>query len=250
MRIRLELSSEREYIKLPIGYNELIQAMLYKSLSRLLAKFLHDIGFFYNKRPFKLYTFSRIISSYVKIFKDSNTINFKSPIVVYISSSVSEITETLGENMLQKDYIRLGQNRLNIERIDILKPPILYENKIKVRTLSPITVYKTFLKEDGKKFYRFYNPQEDEFKDLIKQNIKKKFEIIKAQNIEDFDFDIKPLKESKKTISRYKDFFIEAYEGEFLLDIDPYIFSTIYDSGLGAKNSQGFGMIEVMDYEE
>lgn len=247
MRIKLELSSNKEYIRLPVSYNTLIQAMLYKSLPRLLAKFLHDIGFFYNKRPFKLFTFSKIYSSYFNFFKDSNTIAFKSPITIYISSSISEISETLADYITKKDYIKLGQNTLNISSIEIINRPSFYDFNTKIKTLSPITAYKTILKDD-KKFYKFYNPTDDEFKYLVKENIKKKFEIIKAQNLEDFEFDVKPI-DVKKAITKYKDFIIEGYEGDFVINIDPYILSVVYDSGLGAKNSQGFGMIEVIEHE-
>lgn len=244
MRIRIEFSSKTGYVKLPISYNELVQGMLYKNLPKTFAKFLHDIGFFYNKRSFKLFTFSKIKAAYFRAYKDSKTIIFDSPIVIYISSSIPEITQSLGEYIINKEYVKLGQNLLSIESIEVLKSPIIYESSVNIQTLSPITVYKTAV-NDGKKFYRFYNPTEDEFKNLIKENIRKKFEIIKAKSLESFEFDIKPLR-YKKVLDKYKNFTIEGYEGEFILNIDPYILNVVYDSGLGAKNSQGFGMIEIM----
>jgi CRISPR-associated endoribonuclease Cas6 len=61
LRIKLELEKEGKDLTLPVHYNQIIQGMLYRSLPRLLAKFLHDVGFFHNNRPFKLFTFSKIL---------------------------------------------------------------------------------------------------------------------------------------------------------------------------------------------
>ena len=46
---------------------------------------------------------------------------------------------------------------------------------------------------------------------------------------------------------KYENFPIEAYEGTFQIETDPSMFKVVYDAGLGAKNSQGFGMVEVVE---
>ncbi len=54
MRIKLVLFSTKDYISLPIHYNQTIKGMFYKCLPKFLSDFIHHSGFFYNKRPFRL----------------------------------------------------------------------------------------------------------------------------------------------------------------------------------------------------
>ncbi|RMA93079.1 CRISPR-associated endoribonuclease Cas6 [Hydrogenothermus marinus] len=243
MRIKLVLNSEKNFISLPIHHNEIIQAMLYKSLPSSIAKYLHDTGFFFNGRKFKLFTFSKIYTEKF-IIKDEE-IFYKTPITIFISSAIEDIGLNWGENFLKKDIVNLGKNKLFLEEIQILKKPDLKETNI-IKTLSPITVYKTLTK-DGKKFTQYYRPTDLEFKQLIKENIKKKYSILTGMNIDDFEFDIKLISKFREVPLKYKNFFIKGIEGKFKINIDPVIFNAIYDSGLGAKNSQGFGMIEIIN---
>lgn len=134
---------------------------------------------------------------------------------------------------------------LFLEKLEILETPSINDSPIKIKTLSPITIYKTILNEKGKKFYQYFNPQEEEFYNQIKENIRKKYEIITGKNLKDFEFKMNPI-QTKKTLIQYKDFIIEGYDGEFLIEVKPEIFKAVYDAGLGAKNSQGFGMIELI----
>lgn len=64
MRIRFDFELPGGKITLPIHYNYLVQAMIYKSISERLADFLHTRGFVYEKRQFKLFTFSKLFGEY------------------------------------------------------------------------------------------------------------------------------------------------------------------------------------------
>jgi CRISPR-associated endoribonuclease Cas6 len=219
--------------------------MLYKNLPKQLSDFLHDIGFFYNKRQFKLFTFSKIKSEhFILIRKNGKVVNikYKTPIIIYLSSAIGDFTKNWGETFIKKNKIFLGRNQLYLESIEVLQNPT-FKEEMEIKTLSPITVYKTF--ENEKKYYRYYSPSEPEFQELIKENLRKKYEIITGEEIPEFPIEIQPIK-TKKVLFKYKDFPIEAYEGTFKIKTNPELFKKVYDAGLGAKNSQGFGMVEVM----
>jgi len=242
LRIKLVLEKEGKDLALPVHYNQIIQGMLYRSLPRLLAKFLHDVGFFHNNRPFKLFTFSKIFAEKFNIH--NSTAYFKPPISIYISSAIEEVSKSFAETVLQREKIILNKQPLTLKSIEIVPKPKF--NQInKIRTLSPITVYKTIEKEDGKKFTQYIFPEDPEFNTLIKENIKKKYSIIKGTELEDFEFEIKPINYKVKPL-KYKDYIIKAVDGGFEIKTDPEILEAVYDAGLGAKNSQGFGMIEIM----
>ena len=59
---------------------------------------------------------------------------------------------------------------------------------------------------------------------------------------------IKPLRVSErdKKIISYKGFSIQAWLGLYELKLPQAYFELAYDVGLGGKNAQGFGMVEVV----
>jgi CRISPR-associated endoribonuclease Cas6 len=249
LRLKITFSAYKEWIKLPIHHNKIIQSTLYNNLPKELSDFLHNIGFYYNNRPFKLFTFSRIFSEKFYFdksqklgIKQNSSIFFKSPIYLYISSSVIDLVENWGNFLIKTSDIKLYKNDVYIESIESVGFEDFKAEMI-IRTLSPITVYKTF--ENGKKYYRYYTPMEPEFEELIKENLKKKYELITGDTIKEFPISITPIK-TKKVLLKYENFPIEAYEGTFKIKTDPDMFKIVYDAGLGAKNSQGFGMMEVV----
>ncbi len=245
MRIKLVLTSEeKELIELPLHYNQTVQGMLYKSLPRFLSEFLHDVGFFYEKRRFKLFTFSKFISDKQIVKKENKRILLKNPITIYISSAINDVAKQWGDKFLKKDIIKLWKNNLYLEEIEVLTKPEIKEEVI-IKTLSPITVYRT-KDRSGKKYTQYYKPNEKEFNELIKLNIKRKYEIITGKKLTDFPFNIFPVSEFKESLERFKNVFIKGIYGKFKIKTDPEILKTVYDAGLGAKNSLGFGMVEVV----
>lgn len=247
MRIEVILkNTDNKDIMLPIHYNELIQKIIYKNLPKLLSTFLHDIGFRYNNKPIKLFTFSKIFSNKIKLYK--NYIFFSNTISIFISSPIEIIIKILRENLLKNEIIKLNVNKLKVDEIKTVPNP-KFENIMKIKTLSPITIYKTIIKND-KKYTNYIFPNDNEFNYLIKENIKKKYVIIQGiidKNISlDFQLEIRPIN-IKNKILKYKNFIIKGIEGELELATDkPEIIEKVYDAGLGAKNSQGFGMFQII----
>jgi CRISPR-associated endoribonuclease Cas6 len=59
---------------------------------------------------------------------------------------------------------------------------------------------------------------------------------------------LKPLKVREK-ILRYKENIVRGWSGLFVLSDNPVLMKFIYDAGLGSKNPQGFGMVEVVRHD-
>ena len=53
------------------------------------------------------------------------------------------------------------------------------------------------------------------------------------------------LKPPKKVVSKIKGNWVTAYHGSFHLEADPLVTEFLYETGLGTKNSQGFGMFNI-----
>ncbi len=243
MRVKLEFETEKELI-IPIHYNHLVQAFIYRNIDRKLRDFLHNKGYIYGKRTFKLFTFSRIYGDYE--IRDKNIV-FKNRFHFYLSSPVSDFLIQICDNLLKKKNLKLGNNKIWTHGVMVLPRPEFEEN-MKIKMLTPLTVYSTLYTPDKKKKTYFYSPWEEEFVTLVERNLINKFRAFKGEEIKDFKFDIKPEKvsaESQKII-KYKNFVIKGWLGIYEISSLPEIIEFSYDTGLGSKNSQGFGMFEIL----
>jgi CRISPR-associated endoribonuclease Cas6 len=104
----------------------------------------------------------------------------------------------------------------------------------------------------------YYKPYEEQFSTLIRANAIKKYkaflsmknERYSEKSIDNMKLSIVPANFSirkNKKIMYFKDTVICAYTGIFQLSGDPELIWITYESGLGGKNSQGFGMWSVYD---
>ena len=241
MRFEISLSSKDE-LRFPIHYNSIVQGMIYNSLSPELAHHLHDIGYTYEKRRFKLFTFSNISGQY-RLDRNSSQIVFSSPVRIVIGSPIERFIRELGYSMLTSDGLELGDN--HVEVINLKTPP---EPEVspseRIGMLSPVTVYSTLKTVDGRSKTYYYSPFEDEFSRLIEGNLRKKYALIHNKEAgESQTVCIKPIKIDKRSekILKYKGTVIRAWRGVYSIKGDPEIIRVGYDTGLGSKNSQGFG---------
>ncbi|QER42557.1 CRISPR-associated endoribonuclease Cas6 [Thermodesulfobacterium sp. TA1] len=243
MRLAITFVSEKEAV-LPIHYNEVLQGLIYHLLDRALAEKLHNEGFVYQKRRFKFFTFSRIFG---KLEKERDKFKISSPFKFFISSPYTEMLLSLTSNFLYNKEIQLDVNRVWLESIKVLPSPEI-RKEILIRMLSPLTVYSTLYGADGKKKTYYYHPNEKNFSMLVKENIIKKYKAFYKKMPPSEEFFIEPIKLEKgnEKIIIYKGFVIKGWMGNFVLRGDPELLRLAYDAGLGAKNSQGFGMFEVI----
>jgi len=241
MRIKLKITFNE--LELPLNYNSVIQGFIYNNISdKRFRDFLHNKGFKYEKRNFKLFTFSRLEGIF-KINKKHNMISFISPIYLTISSSVDEFTNDFGNTILNEENLYLGKNKIRVESIQTNNKKIK-SNNIKIKMLSPVTTYST-VDLRGHKRTIYHSPGEELFTKLIYENLQKKYKLIYGEEIEDDKFDIIP-KKTKSVLTKYKDFIIKGWLGELELKGDEKLLQIAYDVGLGSKNPQGYGNFEVI----
>lgn len=147
MRITIEFSPQSEKLTLPIHYNSLIQGLIYSNLDDLLSGSLHNEGVAFGKRQFRFFTFSRIHGRYLI---NRETIEFTGPLKVHVSSIHEDILESFVKHLLIKGKIQLGSQECELVRIDVEERP-KFTRPIKVKTLSPITIYSTLTTGSGRK---------------------------------------------------------------------------------------------------
>lgn len=246
MRVTIEFGAD-ENIVLPVNYNNMVQAFLYKHISdRDYQSFIHDEGYRIGGKQFKLFTFSRLLGNY-RINNEAKKIVFSAPVSLVIAAAVEPFITDLAETLINTSNCNLGANNLNIMSIAVHRLPEL-KDKTRIKMLSPMTVYTT--KQYGQqKKTQYYSPWREQFSSALHHNLKAKFEALYGEKAPADSFDITPIgtqEKRMKTITVYKGTIIEAYHGIYDLQGHPEIIRVAYNTGLGGKNAQGFGCWEVM----
>jgi len=244
MRLVVELSSEKEF-SVPIHYNHYIQGFIYNSISPKLAQILHDYGFPLEKRKFKLFTFSRILGKYNANSSDG-VIAFSSPFKIIISSVMKQFIQEIGEELLRKETLRIASNVVSVISVEVSDFPI-DQSKIRIKMLSPVTIYSTLSSSNGRKKTYYYNPFEREFSQLLSGNAKKKLKAFYNKDSRGgIQLSGQNLSNKNEKIISYKGTVIKGWMGVYELSGDPELIKIVYDTGLGSKNSQGFGCFELL----
>jgi CRISPR-associated endoribonuclease Cas6 len=244
MKVKFELICNNKIV-LPFSHSHILQGLIYNFLEDKAAEWLHSEGFKYEKRSFKMFVFSDIIER-AQIDKTKRMFIFPETISFYLASPVDWILQQAAQNLIKSEKVKLGNNICFISSISVLKQELITDNKIRVKTLSPITIHSTFKKPDGKNITHYYSPFEKEFSELISMNLRKKW---KSLYKKDYTFDnivMKPLFDTnrKEKIRYFKKTLIKGWTGMFELTGEPEPLQFALNVGLGDRNSQGYGMVE------
>ena len=250
MRISLTLEPLNGRLVLPIHYNHLIQGMIYSCLDSALSKWLHESGFLFGKRKFKLFVFSRLLASERQVDTASRVISFSSKVCLKVGAMETEILESLAVHLVRFGEIQLNGQACRFTSVEV-EMPVEANGAVLVRALSPITTYSTLFDAAGKKKTYYYNPWEQEFSQKILENLQRKARAYYGGEAELPSLEgsyIKPVRVSKRNeaIINFKGLWIKGWTGLYELNLPEPYFTLAYNAGLGSKNSQGFGMVEVV----
>ncbi len=243
MHITLNFMPEGAF-EIPLHYNHILQGVIYSAVEPRLAAFLHDRGFISNGRSFKLFTFSRLNGRF-EINKEKGSIRFLDEISMTISSPVSEFCNSVANGMLTKRWLDFGGNRVEAKNM-IVRQHMVDKQQVRIKSLSPIVVYSTLLRPDGRKYTCYFQPGEPDYNRLISGNLRKKYEAYYNEEAPAEDVKVEKLGQLNMHVMNYKKTVIKGYSGKLLLTGPSGLLQMAIDAGLGSKNSQGFGCVEVV----
>lgn len=244
IHIKIILNTGNNGIEIPIHYNHIVQGAIYHSIDQELAAFLHNQGFMIDNRNFKMFTFSRLYGRF-NINRVRKTITFTGAVRLIVSSPLDEFCNSIVNTLLVKGNMRFAQHYLEVQEVKVFQQEVTGDEVV-VRALSPVTVYSTMLRPDGRKYTCYFQPGEPDHEKLLAENLSKKHRIVRNHTIPAKDIKIKAFGEQKLAIVKYKDFVVKGYTGKLRLKGEKALLQTAVDSGLGSKNSQGFGCVEVI----
>ncbi|WP_048602193.1 CRISPR-associated endoribonuclease Cas6 [Rubeoparvulum massiliense] len=247
MRLKITFRPQHGQLTLPIHYHEIVQGFFYRSIQDFdLAHFLHEIGFVYEKRVYKLFTFSRLEGSY-RILKKEKQIQFLERVELSISCVVNELIEDLSNRFVLGQNLQLWGQPIIIEEVATSQLTALEQDKYEIRMLSPLTIYSTFENVEGVQKTQFISPFDSHFSDMIEQNFYKKY-MAYYHRQPDGRMKITPQKVTMKdrVVTKYKNLYLTGWMGQYTIESSFDTLQFLYDVGIGAKNPQGFGMFEIL----
>lgn len=251
MRVHIEFLAKNP-LSLPLHHAADLQGLIYHSISdSKMASQLHDQGLRrVGSKPIKLFTFSRLMGRY-QIDLDKKTITFLPGTIRWaVSSAIDELVYNLGLSFLKAQTISIHGVTLEVGAVRTERFAGT-TTQAQVRLLSPVTVYRTVNRPSGR-FTEYYRPGTSEFSELILQNI-----FLKAQALgeeipkDEATFELIPVAEEtlRERIVFVKSTPVHAWEGDFIVKSGSMkLMEIAWDTGLGGKNSSGFGLFNYFFY--
>lgn len=224
------------HLDLPLSYKHALQAMIYNILDYdQQSTFYHDQGYTLEDKSYKMFVFSDLLGVYeVK----GKRIIFEEQVKLYIDAMDAAFTQSIYNFLQNNKYIYLLNQRLEINSIMITNTPVFKgEQSIVVQSLSPVVAYTT-----KDKYVTYYKPTDKEFTSLVRNNIIHKCEAYHYPASE-VVFEVEEVSFMRKRIVSFKHNFYEAYQCQLKIHVNYDTFKIIYETGLSAKGSTGFGMI-------
>lgn len=237
------LRTAEEGLALPIHYNHLLQGAIYGILPPELASFFHEQGFETGGRRFKLFTFSRLMGER-KIDQESKKITFRGEVRLVVASPLEKFCTALAWGFLNRGFLRLGDAEVEVVKMAVQHYRVTGE-EITVRTLSPVVAYSTFYRPDGRKYTCYFQPAEPEFDSLITANLRKKYQALYGCEPPPGEVMVKKVGKGNWHVLNYKGTIVKGYSGPLRLAGPPELLQIAIDAGLGSKNAQGFGCLEI-----
>jgi CRISPR-associated endoribonuclease Cas6 len=251
MRIELTLENPRRETVIPLNYNQLLAACIYWTLSASstdYAEHLHQDGYAFQGKHFKLFTFSQLLAERRRVIGDRLTI--QSPTVRWlVSSPVDEFVMHFATGMLERGMVRVGSIDFRVRDVRALPSPE-FAPAMRFTCLSPISV-STHTDVEGLNPLQ-YCRLEDNFYEKVVENLRRKYALLTAEDASQLNlalaFDPTYITKRQGRIHKivcYKDTKIFAYLAPFTVQGDVELIRVGYESGFGDGNSKGLGMVEV-----
>lgn len=237
MRLKLNFDLENEF--LPMQYRKSVISFIKQSLSEYNVEYYKK---FYNDRDtiIKPYTFAVFFCN--PKFEDDKIIVEDKRIELNISIADYEASIILYNafNHQKNTKFSLDKNSWTLKNINMPLEKQIDTEEITIKFMSPLVVRSHSKDKD---YYYSYN--DEQFKDVLKINIKQQLKItnISEELVDKLEINaIKP----KKVIVKFYEKKIETSTGIFKISGDKELLKYLYDAGIGSKRSSGFGMFQII----
>ena len=258
MRLMLTLRHSPNSI-LPKDYEYLISSWIYKTLwqsNTEFATWLHNEGYDFNDRKYKLFTFSELMPErYETPLNKGQFILKTGPSVLILSFKIPDAFQIFVAGLFRQGNFSLGDRRhqvdFSIEAIETLAKPI-FQPVMRFRLHKPCLISQ---QTEEHKYAKYLHPEDADFAPLFFKNLLHKTAAalqptipgVKMSVEADADWRLRILSEPKRRMTTIKDTRYIGYKFDFEIAAPPALIETGYFAGFGEKNSNvGFGFVGVL----
>lgn len=266
MRFLLTLSLAPSSSKIiPINYQYPISSWIYRTLSSsdaAYATWLHDKGYQYGKRFFKLFTFSNLKIPRCKAEGDRLRL-LSDELQLQISFHAEEAVGNFIQGVFANQSFSLGDKKsrvdLVVRSVEGMPEPDFEKNSASFHCLSPVCISKV-REVKGRIMPMYMHPQDEEyerlfFSTLIRQYLSSQKATADQEEAEEqLEYlrsrcSLQVLNEPKSRLITIKAFTpqetrVRGYLFDFRIEAPEEMIRFGYDAGFGEKGSLGMGMVE------
>lgn len=257
MRFAIELTLTGRSRMVPIDYQYYLSAWIYQVIGRAdqaFAHYLHSQGMADGNKQFKFFCFSPLKLGKPTFWKEQALLEIHSnSVVLEVAFHIDDAAERFVRGLFQDQSFYLG-NRFNgvefgVTRVERLAEP-QWAERMKYRAVSPVVIS---VNKEGNKHATYLSPEDEDYAHFLVNNLRQKALVMATEGgvvVEDrIEFEcvsdsrakLVTIKPGTPYQSKVRGF---VYEFELIAPID--IHRMIYNSGIGEKNSMGFGWCEVV----
>lgn len=234
MQLLLTLTADQA--ALPIAYNHLIHGLIYHLLDeeKALASSLHETP---RTRTYKGFTFGRLNGAYII---QGTSIIFHGPVQLEIRCIDPQVIRTLADRLFTMKQLHLGSAQFELTTLT-WKDDHITQGEADFFVQAPGVV--AYITTEDKKT-DFFSPDDPRFLPALLRNAERKWR--QYHGPEGFLLSIEPLAKPlpRRYSTRFKETYITAWTRAFRLRGNPEVIDMLYQIGLGAKNPEGFGMLD------
>lgn len=255
MRLSITLQ-HRSGEALPINYPWLISSWVYRTLEKASPEFshwLHDQGFGYEGRNYKLFTFSPLQPQRYRIDREQRAfILAEGPTRLILSFYIDEALQhfVMGLFKDQTFYLQSGRFRVDftVQTLRMLSRPE-FHSSMNFRLLTPLCVS---YQREGEKYPNYLHPTDPRYSELLIRNLLRKRAALQTEPPElagpaddiNFSYRFECLSEPKSKLLSIKGIQVRGYLFDFTLAAPAELLEMGYYAGFGEKNSGvGMGMV-------
>ena len=262
MHLRLSARTPRTGCVITLNYSYYLSTAIYRWIeasSPGYSRFLHDKGFQVNGslKRFKHFCFSQLGIARRRI--NNGMLQILSPTIEWyitmpVEASLQHLVVGIFEN--REFYIEREENRFVVEQVETLPDP-RWERRMRFRLLSPLSSSVT-VEKNGKLMPYYLLAGDPRLNEALRINLLNKFRSLYDREPEDtelvctLDNEFIAGRGGSEKISklitikqgRPDETRVRGFMCPLTLDGNPELIALAYESGLGEKNSLGFGMLE------
>ena len=223
-------------IVLPLACSDVLQGVFYSFLApeTELASEIHDKMPEDGKKQYKFFCFSDFQG---KRAVRNGHLYFNGAFMWEIRSVDERISEAVRAHAETIRVIGVECRLIGMECAERK----CFTDSVDITMMTPLCVYTT--RANGSR--RFYSPDEEAFFRSAEKNLIQKYEAFYGRK-PNGAVSLEPIciAPEDKCVTKYKGWYVTGYRGKYRLSAPPDVIDFAYHTGLGVKNSAGFGLFQ------